>query len=724
MKIQKIVALFLMAWVMFTTAQAEFAFGTGHSEDKNLLKAGKEAALMAKKSLKGNKAKVVIVSVITNDRNVDLSGVFEVFDKEIVYGSSNAGVITTDKVIESGIAILAFGGDVNVKMASAKLDRKGDGCGRELGKQLKADYDKSKQQLVIMAGDSHHPKNNHITKGMLEVLGQDMPIVGAASDGPKLVIAKGEVMFKAAIAVSLEGDFNVGYGMTGGGKGAEELVALAEESIKSALSENQPELTLMFDCAGRRRLLKKFNMIGQEFAAIKKNVGDSTIFGFYGQGEVGKKNKDSVSYGTGYHISTVTISAKKKVAKAGKGVLKSGVGFASDVDPALAGKMAVESALKNLGTDKADVVVVYANYISSGDKAESFTARIKKAFDGAKAAAGDNLVIGTCATSGIISSEGTGFNGSVGAVALKGYRGVKVDVAKVENVLPNVQAAGADLAKALKATDNVAMLLLTDSNISHNQAQVGQFLSSLTSNLQSGVAVAGGNSTGLSDWVAPVYYNGELKEKTAIGVMFSGDIKAGTSYANNFSFLHRKPLKVTKSEGRKVYELNGVSIEKVVQKITGATVKEQEHISAALKNIFSYKIEDRPFIRFQRVLKKDDKGYFYDGWPNHMPEGTEVYLSQYKQEKLIPSAKESVVRAIKSAKIRRPQVLFNFNCNGRSGIGKETVAETKAIRAVVGQKTPVAGYYACGEFGTTDYLKPEQQARYLQFSSIVMVLGQ
>ena len=249
--------------------------------------------------------------------------------KKLVYGSSNAGVITTDKVIESGIAILAFGGDVDVKMASAALDRQGTACGRKLGEQLKGDFDKSKQQLVIMAGDSHHPKNNHITKGMLEVLGEDMPIVGAASDGPKLVIAKGEILFNAAIAVSLEGEFNVGYGMTGGGKGAEELVKLAEDSIKNAIAENQPELTLMLDCAGRRRLLKKFNMIGQEFAAIKENVGDSTIFGFYGQGEVGKKNKDSVSYGTGYHISTVTISAKAKTKKAGKGVVKSGVGFAS-----------------------------------------------------------------------------------------------------------------------------------------------------------------------------------------------------------------------------------------------------------------------------------------------------------------------------------------------------------------------------------------------------------
>ena len=347
------------------------------------------------------------------------------------------------------------------------------------------------------------------------------------------------------------------------------------------------------------------------------------------------------------------------------------------MDPALAGKMAVESALKNLGTDKADVVIVYPNYISAGDKAESFTARIKKAFDGAKTAAGDNLVIGTCATAGTISSEGTGFNGSVSAVALKGYRGVTIDVTKVENILEDIESAGADLATSVKARDNVAMLLLTDSNISHNQAQVGQFLASLSSTLGSDVGIAGGNSTGLSDWVAPVYYNGELKEKTAIAVMFSGDIKAGTSYANNFSFLHKKPLKSRRVMVVKFTNSTVFLSRKMVKKITGASVKKQEHISAALKNIFSYKIEGRPFVRFQRALKKDGKGYYYDGWPNHMPKGTKVYISQYKQSKLISSAKESVVRALKSAKIRRPQVLFNFNCNGRSGIGKETVAETK-----------------------------------------------
>ncbi len=318
MRFKLIALLIMLLGLQITSSKAEVTFATGYSEEKDLVKAGNQAAEQIKKKLKGKKAKVIIVSVITKKKNVDLSGVFKVFNKEIVYGSSNAGVITTDKVIESGIAILAFAGDIDVKTAFASLDKKGNKCGEELGTQIlkQGGVKKTKQNLCIIAGDCHHPKNNSIAKGVMSKLGDKLPIVGAAADGPKLVIYKGKIKFKGAIALLLNGDFNCGYGMAGsGGRDEKELLKMADKSVKSAVTENAPELLLMFDCAGRRRALRKHKAIDKEFAVIKKYAGNAEIFGFYGQGEVGKYSATKKSFGAGYHLSTCSISTSKKEKK-------------------------------------------------------------------------------------------------------------------------------------------------------------------------------------------------------------------------------------------------------------------------------------------------------------------------------------------------------------------------------------------------------------------------
>ena len=317
MKLKFVVLLIMLLFSQFSL-KAEVNFATGFSEKKNLVEAGREASKVIKKKLAGKKAKLVIVSVITKNKKVDLSGVLENFDKSIVFGSSNAGVITTDKVIESGIAILAFAGDVDVKTAFAPLDKKGNKCGEELGSQIlkQGGVKNTLQNLCIIAGDCHHPKNNSIAKGIMTKLGEKLPIVGAAADGPKLVIYKGEVKFKGAIALLLNGDFNCGYGMAGsGGRDEKELLKMADKSVKHAVTENAPELLLMFDCAGRRRALRKHKAIGKEFNIIKKYAKNAEIFGFYGQGEVGKRSAKETSFGSGYHVSTCSISINKKGKK-------------------------------------------------------------------------------------------------------------------------------------------------------------------------------------------------------------------------------------------------------------------------------------------------------------------------------------------------------------------------------------------------------------------------
>jgi len=162
-----------------------------------------------------------------------------------------------------------------------------------------------------MAGNCHHPKNNHIVLGMLAQLGEDAEVVGAAASGPRLVFYKGESIANAAIGVTIAGAFESGFGMeTGSKKDITEVVECAGTATKNAVSTVKSDLLFVFDCSGRFQALSRKKQLGEEFNSIKAVAGSSEIFGFYGQGEVGKKNKASKSFGSGFYISTCALEFK------------------------------------------------------------------------------------------------------------------------------------------------------------------------------------------------------------------------------------------------------------------------------------------------------------------------------------------------------------------------------------------------------------------------------
>jgi len=298
-------------------AAEKVTFAHGYSDLEDYAAAGKAAAQQALKGLDGKTPKLVLVNLIVvktkgKQAKPDVAGVLEVFDKSIVFGSSNAAVIAPGGILGKGVAVLAFAGEIEVVMADAPLDAKGDVCGKAIGEKIKAaGIPKGDGRVLLLAGDCHHPKNNHIAQGVMAVLGDDLPIVGAAADGPKLVVFQGELKRKHAIGVLLAGAFECGFGMeTGGKKDAEKMLKAAETAAGNAVKETKPELLLLFDCAGRRRSLLKAKVLDREYDIFKKAAGEAMLFGFYGQGEIGKPNRKEKSFGSGYYVSACSIRSK------------------------------------------------------------------------------------------------------------------------------------------------------------------------------------------------------------------------------------------------------------------------------------------------------------------------------------------------------------------------------------------------------------------------------
>jgi len=300
-------------------AEKTVCAGTGYSVDNDGLKAGMEAAKKAKESL--GKAAAKLVLVFGNHEGIDqakiLEGVASVFDANIVYGCSAYNAITQHGNAGSA-GVLALGGEIKVTtvLADVKKGKTGyEDCGKKIGKGLKkAGEVKSDGKLVVLIGDCHVKNNDKVVKGILGVLGEKFPVVGAAACGG-ITYFKGKLVGKMKnLGILITGKFRIGCSMLNKGPAdvhKNELVAAAGQAFKNAVGEDKDKTALVFafDCGGRRGRMGKDRP--DELKVMQAVVGkEMPIIGFYGSGEMGIKTMGAPACGDGYHISVCAIKTK------------------------------------------------------------------------------------------------------------------------------------------------------------------------------------------------------------------------------------------------------------------------------------------------------------------------------------------------------------------------------------------------------------------------------
>ena len=313
----------LLFVVSVACAADKLAVGVGSSENESAKIAGEEAAKKAREALGSKHVRIVIVFSARRQLSQELvEGVAAVFDKKSIYGCEAYSPVTLDgnfasqgHDIKSGVAVMVIGGDIEVTAASEvviKSDDRKKGfleCGKRIGEQLKAAVDvKVSGKIIVTFGNQHAGDNGPFVEGLTGILGNGIPIVGAAAggDGAKEIV-KGEIVVGANVAVVVTGDFKVGVGLAGGGG---DLVAKAEESMSAALKEagGQPLIGMVFDCGGRRGELVKQLKLVQEYEMIRKLAGKTQIFGFYGGGEIGTPVVGAIPKGVGFSVATAILS--------------------------------------------------------------------------------------------------------------------------------------------------------------------------------------------------------------------------------------------------------------------------------------------------------------------------------------------------------------------------------------------------------------------------------
>jgi len=302
-------------------AAGEIAVAAGCSEAKDAARAGQEAAQKAKAALKGAAAKVVLVFDSVSGgpaaKQKILDAVAKEFDVSIVYGCSAYNAITIETVSAS-VGVLALGGDIEVEASLAPLAKGANGkddyeaCGRKIGEGLKGAAVKAKDagKLLVLIGDCHVPKNDLLTKGVCSVLGEKFPIGGGAAMGG-LTYCKGKVVPRSNLGLLIWGDFKVSPSlMNSPSKNSMDQVNVAAAAFKKAVAGDKDKLIMVFvfECGGRRGKMGADRP--KELDLMKAVSGKAPIFGFYGSGEIGRKDANSASRGVGYHISVCATSRK------------------------------------------------------------------------------------------------------------------------------------------------------------------------------------------------------------------------------------------------------------------------------------------------------------------------------------------------------------------------------------------------------------------------------
>jgi hypothetical protein len=300
-------------------AAGEIAVATGCSEAKDAAQAGQEAAQKAKAALKGAAAKVVLVFDSVGGgaaaRQKVLDAAAKEFDASIVYGCSAYNAITIETV-NASVGVLALGGDVQVEASMAPLEKDANGkddyeaCGRKIAEGLKDAAAKAKDagKLLVLIGDCHVPSDDLLTKGVCSVLGEKFPVGGGAAMGG-LTYCKGKVVPRSNLGLLIWGDFKISPSlMNSPSKDATDQVNVAGEAFKKAVAGDKDKLIMVFafECGGRRGQMGAERP--KELDLMKAVSGTAPIFGFYGSGEIGRKDGESAPMGVGFHISVCAMS--------------------------------------------------------------------------------------------------------------------------------------------------------------------------------------------------------------------------------------------------------------------------------------------------------------------------------------------------------------------------------------------------------------------------------
>ncbi len=355
----------------------------------------------------------------------------------------------------------------------------------------------------------------------------------------------------------------------------------------------------------------------------------------------------------------------------------------------------LETALGQNQTDCCDLIIIHA---SVGHHYEDLAAQARKLAPRAR------VVGNSCC--GIVGSEGV--SESMKDVAIMAVRGEgdEIAVAGADEIYGhNSFEKSAQLATRLKeqnADINMVYFMASGIDIATDQCLAG-----LESVLGKDVTVFGGTSSDNMKGVSSFQiFDDHVTEHGAWVVGFADPTLRVVTQATHGFVAVGDPLIVTRSEGHKIFELNGrpawLEYTDRLGLEPSATCGESIPIGALGEKLPAQEAEEYGNEHILRVVtKRDDDGTMY--YTTTCPQGTQLWLTT-RDEELIFSELDKMMANIVRQGNGQPVAVFHADCLARGRflfnrvMKEEIVGNMQYALSQDGKTPPWLGMYGFGEF--------------------------
>ena len=365
--------------------------------------------------------------------------------------------------------------------------------------------------------------------------------------------------------------------------------------------------------------------------------------------------------------------------------LQSSVGLAYGTDSYAVGTDACQEAVTKLGGEP-DLVIVFASVSYEQDKVLAGVRSVSK----------QALVVGS-STAGEITTDGPSKKHSVAVMALRSSS-VKFYAGVGENIAANPRAAGKASADAVKNQSKetlAAFMMFTDVLVGNGADVVRGVLDSLGEHFP---IIGGASGDDFQFKKTYQYLNDKAYSGVVVGLGFVGNLKIGIGVKHGWIPIGF-PLKVTKSEGSVLHELNHKPAISIYEDYFGPETASQLKFEVLAKLAITYPLGIKTAGSEEMLIRDpitvDDTGSITCA--AEIPEGSEVQLMIGSREEAVKVAKQAGEEAM-SELGGTPKAVIIFNCIARSKLfGERAGDEITAIQEAVGKDIPLIGFYTYGE---------------------------
>lgn len=367
--------------------------------------------------------------------------------------------------------------------------------------------------------------------------------------------------------------------------------------------------------------------------------------------------------------------------------IHAGVGSSKNSDSYQAGYEAAKLAMQKLEGKSPDFVIAFA---SASFNQQEVARGVYEA--------GDKAAFIGCSDAGEITNEGPTTK-SVAVMAVKADN-IKFTTGLGANIKSGAREAGQAVAREVKGKAPEpfrAFIMLPDVLTGNGAETVRGVLDILGPHFP---VVGGAAGDDFLFKATYQYRDGAVETGAVAGVGLSGKFSMGIGVRHGWIPIGI-PMKVTKSEGAVVHELDGRPAISIYEDYFGEKAEELKKEPLARMAItypLGLKVPDIDEYLIRDPITVDDKGSITCA--AEIPEGSEIRLMIGSKEKAVEAAQDAAKKLMGEFEIDKaePKFVLMFNCIAREKLfGQKANDEIQAVMKIIGANVPLLGFYTYGE---------------------------